>query len=102
MLIFSLLRNTASSSLRANRSITIQLHFPRLESTAFLSYSGTPKYSTVLFRMETLGLCVLMGLLHTIVVDVMGLGFELKWVSEYNSSNLVQKQIDGRTDDPRK
>jgi hypothetical protein len=52
--------------------------------------------------METLGLCVLMGLLHTIVVDVMGLGFELKWVSEYNSSNLVQKLIDGRTDDPRK
>jgi hypothetical protein len=38
----SLLRNTASSSLRANRSITIQLHYPRLESTAFLSYSGTP------------------------------------------------------------
>jgi hypothetical protein len=52
--------------------------------------------------MESLWLCVLMGLLHTIVVDVMGLGFELKWVSEYNSSNLVQKQIDGRTDDPRK
>jgi len=32
----SLLRNTASSSLRANRSISIQLHCPRLESTAFL------------------------------------------------------------------
>jgi hypothetical protein len=41
----SLLRNTASSSLRANRSITIQLHYPRLESTAFLSYSGTPIYA---------------------------------------------------------
>ena len=38
----SLPRNTASSSLRANRSITIQLHYPRLESTAFLIYSGTP------------------------------------------------------------
>lgn len=39
----SLLRNTASSSLRATRSITIQLPYPRLESTAYLSYSGAPK-----------------------------------------------------------
>jgi len=29
--------------LRATRGILIQLHYPRLESTAFLSYSGTPK-----------------------------------------------------------
>jgi hypothetical protein len=42
---FSLLRYTASSALRANRSISIQLHYPRLESTAFLSYSGAPKYT---------------------------------------------------------
>jgi hypothetical protein len=38
----SLLRNTASSALRATRSILIQLRYPRLESTAFLSYSGSP------------------------------------------------------------
>jgi hypothetical protein len=52
--------------------------------------------------MESLGLCVMMGLLHTVVVHVMGLGFELKWVSEYNSSNLVLKLIAVRTDDQRK
>jgi hypothetical protein len=39
----SLLRNTASSSLRETRSIFIHLHYPRRESKAFLSYSGTPK-----------------------------------------------------------
>jgi hypothetical protein len=37
--------------------ITIQLHYPRLESTAFLSYSGTPNAqimkSGLLFKKQT-------------------------------------------------
>jgi cytochrome c peroxidase len=39
---FSLLRNTTFSVLRVTRSITIQLHYPRLESSAFLRYSVSP------------------------------------------------------------
>jgi hypothetical protein len=39
----SLLRNTASSALRATRSTFIQLHYPRHESAAFLSYSVSLK-----------------------------------------------------------
>ena len=38
----SLLRNTASSALWATRSIFIQLHYPRIESTEFLSFSISP------------------------------------------------------------